>query len=466
MIRFNNSKKFVFFLILAFLITSGVSCFQGVPADVQERSKPLTLEMWGVWDDSSAYSGFISSYKAMHPNVSINYKKFRYDEYEQKLLEAFAKDQGPDIFAVHNTWMTKYQDLLAPLPKTTSLVYTYETGTINKQTVSEIRSTTSITPSELRSAFIDQVAKDVIISGVDSSKNFIEQIYGLPLSVDTLVLFYNKDILNLSGIPTPATNWKEFQEQVKQTTKLDKEGKILQAGATIGTGKNVSRSFDILSLLMLQNGAVMKQGNSVTFNRIPEGQTRSIAPGEEALRFYTDFASPTKEVYSWNADMPNSLDYFAQGNAAFLLGYSYQISDIKSKAPKLNLGIVKAPQIEGNPEINYANYWVYGVSKKTSHVDEAWDFVQYLAKKDNAQKYLSIVKRPTALRSLIAEQLQDETLAPFASELLTAKSWYQGINPNAAETAFVEMIDLAATGQYKYSDVISQAVNRIQQTIQ
>jgi len=465
MIYFKNFKKFIFFLILTFLITSGVSCFQGVPADVQQRSKPLTLEMWGVWDGGSDFSSLLAEYKKLHPNISINYRKFRYEEYEQKLLEAFAKDQGPDIFAIHNTWVKKYQDVITPMPKQTSLVYTYETGTIKKETVSEIRATASITPKDLRAAFVDQVAKDVIIPGIDANKNFIDQIYGLPLSVDTLALFYNKDILNLSGIPTPPANWKDFQDQVKKTTKLDKEGKILQAGAALGTGKNVSRSFDILSLLMMQNGAVMQQGINATFDRIPEGQSRNISPGEEALRFYTDFASPSKEVYSWNAAMPNSLDYFAQGNAAFFFGYSYQIPDIKNKAPKLNFGIVKVPQIEGNPEINYANYWVYTASKKTKYIDEAWDFIQFLAKKDSAQKYLVIAKKPAALRSLIPSQLENESLAPFAAQLLTARSWYQGVNPSAAETAFVEMIDLAASGQYKFTDLISQAVGRIQQTI-
>lgn len=461
-----KSKIFILFLIFVFFITSGQGCLKSVPQDIQAKSAPFTLEMWGVWDDTDAYSEIIAQYTAAHPYISINYKKFRYEEYEQQLLEAFAKGKGPDIFAIHNTWVRKYQELITPLPAQTSTVLIYESGSIKKETVRELQTARSITPREIRANFVDQVAKDAIISGKDASGNFVEQIYGLPLSVDTLVMFYNRNLLNLAGIPTPAATWKDFQQQVKQTTVLDKGGEVLQAGATIGAGANVTRSFDILSLLMMQNGASMMQYPSVVFDKIPAGQSRTTPPAQEALNFYLDFSSPSKEVYCWNKNMPNSIDYFAGGNAAYFFGYSYHIQQIKNNAPGLSFSIAKVPQIEGNPEINYANYWLYTVSNKSARGEEAWNFIQYLAvNKDNVKKYLTKTQKPAALRELIAEQKENETLAPFADQLLTAQSWYQGKNPSAAESVFIEMIDMAATGQYEIKDIIGQTVKKVQQTV-
>lgn len=461
-----KSKIFILFLVFVFFITTGQGCLKGVPQSVEQKSQPFTLEMWGVWDDSDAYSELIAQYKAAHPYISINYKKFRYEEYEQQLLEAFARGKGPDIFAIHNTWTKKYQELITPMPAQTSTVLIYESGSIKKETVRQIQTTRSITPREIRTQFVDQVAKDMVISGIDSQGNFVEQIYGLPLSVDTLAMFYNKSLLNLAGIPTPATTWKDFQQQVKQTTTLDKEGNVIQAGATIGTGSNVTRSFDILSLLMMQNGTTMMQYPTITFDKVLAGQSRTAPPGQEALRFYLDFSSSATEVYCWNEEMPNSIDFFGQGNAAFFFGYSYHTQQLKTDYPKLSFLVTKAPQIEGNPEINYANYWAFTVSNKSAHSEEAWNFIQYMTvNKDNVKKYLNKTQKPTALRELIEEQKENESILPFADQLLTAQSWYQGKNPNAAESVFIEMIDKAATGQYEIKDLIGETAKKVQQTI-
>ena len=99
--------------------------------------------------------------------------------------------------------------------------------------------------------------------------------------------------------------------------------------------------------------------------QIPENlRFRRTNPAADAVRFYTDFADPGKEVYTWNKNMPNSLEAFILGKTAFFFGYAYHLPTIKSRAPKLNLSIVKLPQIAGNPEINFANYWLETVSRK------------------------------------------------------------------------------------------------------
>ena len=186
---------------------------------------------------------------------------------------------------------------------------------------------------------------------------------------------------------------------------------------------------------MMQNGTVMMQGNSVTFDKMPANLQRELPPGEAALRFYIDFASPSKEVYCWNSELPSSVEQFAQGNAAFFFGYSYHVPYIKNLAPKLNFAVTKAPQIENSQEINYANYWAYTVSSKTKYSNEAWNFIQFITTNaDNNAKYLEKTQKPAALRSLISSQLEDPTIGAFAAQSLTAQSWYQGALLNSGRT--------------------------------
>ena len=461
-----KSKIFFLFLIAAFLITAGPIC-KGTPKEVQEAMKPVNLVYWRVFDDEDAFTDAINAYKTLHPNVSITYRKLRYEEYESELLNAMAENRGPDIFSVQNTWIKKYQTKITPLPKTITLPYQYMKGTIKKELITEMQTTPSISLRALKTDYTDQAAADVILPyQEDPTKPTEDRIFGLPLSLDTLALFYNRDLLNASGIPEPPQTWTEFQEQVKRLAKVDKTGKILQAGAAIGTGKNIERASDILSLLMMQNGTRMTdEAGNATFNSIPPGATLPAPPGQEALAFYTDFASPYKEVYTWNKEMPASLEAFITGQTAFFFGYAYHIPQIKAQAPKLNFAVAKMPQIAGGTELNFANYWTEVVSKKTEHLNEAWDFIQFLAKAENVKNYLNKTKKPTALRSLIKDQSEDIDLAVFVSQILTAKSWYHGKDPLVMEQIFSDMIEQVVDGLATLEEAINLAVAKVNQTI-
>ena len=208
-----------------------------------------------------------------------------------------------------------------------------------------------------------------------------------------------------------------FQAAVKKLVKYDATGNIIQAGAALGTGTNIERSPDILSALMMQNGVVMSAPDGTpTFGQIPaalSGQ-RNVPPAFDAISFYTDFANPGKDVYTWNDQQPDSLQAFIEGKVAFFFGYSYDLPVIKAQAPKLNLGIAALPQIAGNPEENFANYWAWAVSKKTANSDIAWDLVNFMHQPDESQKYLTAAERPAALKSQLAGQLDDENIGVFA----------------------------------------------------
>jgi ABC-type glycerol-3-phosphate transport system substrate-binding protein len=236
----------------------------------------------------------------------------------------------------------------------------------------------------------------------------------------------------------------------------------------LGGAANIDRSSDILAALMMQNGAVMMDGDTVTFNQVPAiFRERGYNPGMEAVRFYTDFANPSKEVYTWNNQMDNSLKRFTDGKLAIFFGYSYHQPLIQAQAPKLNFAVAKFPQIEGNPnEANVANYWVETVSAKSKHQNEAWDFIQFMTTKpDQVKKYLERTKHPTALRSLIPEQVSNDELKIFAEQLLLAKSWYRGRDFISAEKAMNQMVDGVIANPERLEEVVNQAASRIQQTV-
>jgi len=407
----------------------------------------------------------LDEYRKLHTNVSVTYRRFRFDEYERRLLNALAEGdfKGPDIFALPSSWMLQYRSKLLPAPRTVTMPFQELRGSIKKELFAELRPTRLPAPQELSNTFLDAVVSEALLDtepteGVPSQR----AIFGLPLSMDTLVLYANRDLLNAAGIPEPAKTWTELQAHIPRLTKLDAQGKLVQSGAAIGTGKNVQRSFDLLSLLMMQNGAVMATlDGEVRFHQIPSTLAgRPSPPGLDALLYYTDFANPQKLVFTWNDEQPDSLEAFLQGRAAYFFGYSYHLPIIKARAPRINLSVTGIPHIaaavdpttgtvigsdviEGNQPvaINFANLWLETVSERTKYSNEAWDLIHFMTSNvPVVTRYLTTAQRPTALRSLVATQLQDPTLKVFAAQLLTARTWYHGRNPEAAETTFHDLV--------------------------
>jgi multiple sugar transport system substrate-binding protein len=411
----------------------------------KEPIKPTYLVVWGVFDEEDVFREQITEYTRQNKGITIKYEKKNPETYEDDMLRAFAENKAPDIWMMHNTWLPKYKTLIKEIP-----------DTLAKE----------ILPFEsFKNSFVDVVEKDL-------SEN--NKIYGLPLYVDTLAMFYNKDFFNSEGIVAPPQNWDELVDDIDNLIKKDQWGQITRAGVALGTARNINRATDILGLLMLQNGTKMvgDDKKKATLSESMRLDEKSYYPGREALRFYTDFSNPSKRTYTWNRQMRYSVDAFVEGKTAIMFNYSHQIPTIKARVPYLNFAVVPMPQVKDrNFDINYANYWAFTVSKKSKSIEneriaqEAWRFIVFLTQQENSKKYLEKAKKPTARKDLVDWQRKDLELGVFAKQSLTAQSWYQ-IDNLKIEKIFSDAIDSIVLGSAtveKAIDVAASQVNLLMQ---
>lgn len=415
---------------MAIFVLTGLGC-KGLSAEQKKATASVTLEYWTVFDDVTQLNQQVAKYVAQRPYMRINVRQLRQDEIYNRFVEALADDKGPDIISVNARSMGKYMSRLQPMPagvNDTLMSITQNKFGGENVTVTQVPKA-MVNLNQLKTDYIQTIYSDVVRDN---------KIYGLPLSFDVMGLYYNKDILDRAGIPEPPKTWEEFQGQVKQLTKYDKtNGKIIQAGAALGTGENIPSSVDLLYVLYSQSKLpfITKDG-IVMFHRNPDNAgANQISPGALVIDFYTDFANPTKDTYTWNADMPNALESFANGQTAFFFGYSYQYQAIKSRAPQLNFDVVPMLQLVKETPVNVANYWVQTVPLKSKHANEAWAFVDYLTHSPATKEYLDATKRPSALRSYVAEQKKIPEIAAFADQMLVAENWYRGKDYEAADKA-------------------------------
>ncbi len=414
-------------LVIILLLILGFSLGSKPPA-----APGGTLEFWGLYDDGySTWQPFFDAYrKEGNPNIFINYTKMNPDTYEHDLIEALASGKAPDIIMFHSSWLPKHGSKISPLPATL------------------------MTLKQFQETFPDVAVTNFV------AKN---QIYAIPVWTDVLTMFYNKDLFNTAGIATPPKTWDEFIKTIQKLSVKDKSGNLIKSAAALGAAGNVNHAADILSLLMLQIGAKMisDDGSEATFDRGITVNGNVFLPGESALRFYTDFASPKSGAYTWNGGMPDSLEAFVTGKTAIIFDYAVNAAEIKKRAPNLRLGMAKMPQpASASRDVNYASYWGYTVPLVSKNSQTAWNFLFYMTRKDINQSFSNVTLRPASRRDVISEEQTSADLGVFAEEMLSAASWYQ-VDPMAIENIFKNMINAIVLNSNKPADALRDAASKV-----
>ncbi len=369
-------------ILLIILFVVGFAGFKVIGMLTQQK-QPITLTYWGLWEDDQVLLQIIEEYKKTHPNVNIVYSKQTPKQYRVRLQNAINKSEGPDLFRFHNTWVPMLSKELQPAGKT------------------------GYSPDEFKQTFYPVTYSDLVSSG---------KVYGVPLMIDGLGLYYNEDLLRAAGV-TPPTTWEEFREAALALTVKDEDGKIITAGTALGTANNVEHFSDVIALMMLQNKADLKN------------PTSDVAA--DALSFYRLFAEPGNNV--WDDTLDNSILAFASGKVAMIFAPSWQVFTIRqlNPDPEFKFQIIPVPQLAGDT-VTWASYWVEGVSSKSKHPDEAWEFLKYLSGKETMVNFYTEVTKldgrpfgePYSRVDLAPVIINDPYVGAYIRQAQTAQSFF------------------------------------------
>lgn len=412
-ILFSIVAAIVLFFLLGFL---GVIPIFKPP---QQNSAPdINLTIWGIEDDI-AMRPFIDKYTAININARITYRKIDENNYESVLLDALASRKGPDIFMFHRSWLSRHENKIVP--------------------ASEAQ-----VPFIKMGLYPDIVAKDFSANS---------KVYALPLYLDSLALFYNKDIFNSKSITFPPATWNDLKNLIPYLAEFDSARQIKKPAVAIGgSAKSIGTASDILTLLMLQM-------NSQVVNKTT-GEIRFDQNAMSAFNFYLQFSNPSSQYYTWNNDLGDSLDSFSSGNTAMIIDYARKIPLIKKKNPFLNFAVAPVPQFNPSAPVNYSDYWGLAVSNQSTSTTYAWNFVAFAASNaENSQGYLTAVNLPPALKVLINQLINDPQYSVFARQSFTATSipYYKP----AYSQAISNMIELVLNGRLSPNRALSQTASEL-----
>ncbi len=386
-----SNKQKITFLVLGLIILILVLGFLGVIPGIkksEDAKKKLvfTLNVWLVNEDHKSLSKFLNNFKKDYPKGKVNFRSFQinnledYKKYENALLNALAEGRGPDIFMIKNNQLFKYINKLYPLPQD---LFNY--NFLN-----------------LQENFPKIVVQDFY---------YQNNIFGLPLSGDLLVLAYNQDIFNKSDIFILPEDWQNFLAILKKLP-VNEDGRI--RGAAFGLDLNSYPSYgDLFLLLSFQKNALFYSKNKIDFNK---------NLFKEVVNFYLQFSDNLSEYYSWNvAEDKNVLDAFKKGDISMLFGYYNELKN-NFVNENSNFSLTFIPQFDLNNKVNFLSYYSFVVSKQSKFKNLSWDFILKLTHDQNfLTSYLKDKKIPMNKKFLVVKY-NDSFLDKAKYSILTANN--------------------------------------------
>lgn len=388
---------------------------------------PVTI--WGTLD-ATTMKNVLRLASEEDPGLSqVTYVQEDASTSEQDLANALASGKGPDIFIMPEDEAIYDSDKVYLFPYT------------------------STSQSAFQSTFVEAANSYLSQSG----------IIALPMLVDPLVLYWNRDLLASAGISQPPQYWDQVPGMMTELAKKDTTGDLQQAGIALGTYQNIDGAKDILSMLIEQAGVQITGLNSSGAYVSALAQGGQASQGAvSALQFYTEFADPSKPDYTWNDAQPSAQQAFAAGQLAMYIGYASEESQIIAANPNLDFAIAPVPEIQ-NSAVSVDEGKVYGLAipkndpNRQNAVTVADIMVTNPFDAEVAQAYGLAPSR----RDAIAESTStDGDVQLFNKMALITHTWVDP-DPSQTDPIFQAMIEDTDNGSAQAANAIGTANEQI-----
>lgn len=418
-------KNFQIILIAVFIFAAifGLLVFSGaIPlGDNNKEGGQGTVILWGTFKSEHVLS-LLEEFNNANPSFVVQYVQKSSKDFNQELLEALASGQGPDMFFLSGNLAFHYNNKILAIP--------YQNYSL----------------SSFKRSFVS--AGEVFLTS--------RGILAFPMTVDPLVMYYNRSMLDANGIVNPPDNWDDFINIVPTLNQKDETNKIIKSAVALGHFSNVSHAKDILATLFMQTGnkiVTEKNGRFISDLSVSIG----LFSLNNILEFYTDFANPQKNIYSWNKSLPNSRDFFSANNLAFYFGYTSELSSLINKNPNLNFLVAEIPQIKGSGfKLTSARITGLAISAFSKNPNTAFIAASKLSSGSFPSKLAQNLRVIPARRDLLVVKQDDAYSPTFYSSALYARSW---LDPSSKDTddIFRGMIDGVLSNRLNISAAISDA---------
>jgi len=359
----------------------------------------------------------IQAFEAENPDIQVNLYVVTWAEGQQKIQDMIDDGNPPTLARVATRWIPQYvaAGLLEPVDS-------------------------YMTP-EFRAQFIPLL--------INEGSQYEGRTFGLPITVSSRALYYNKALFEQAGLSTPPRNWDELRSAAQAVHALESD--VYGFGVQ---GKDIETSTYFYYFLWGNGGEILTEdGTRPAFNG---------AEGQEAIAFLKGLVddgltqpNPTESV---RADLETA---FAQGKLGMVITGPWLAKKLATEAPDLEYGLAAIPY-QTTPTTLAAQDTLI-LFKQAKNKEAAWKFVEFLYRDEYRLKYdLTEGVLPEKISVAENSQIKDNpSFAFFMEKLPTGR--FEPLNVKSADisTAVVNALQAAYRGEMTPLEALNEAAAQV-----
>lgn len=385
-----------------------------------------TVVIWGTLPQAAVTAEINALTNSNKEYGKVSYVQEQSADFDSDLGNAIASGNGPDLIIISQEQLLSEEGKIVPIPFS------------------------SIPERTFVNTYLPEDSLYLTSSGS----------YAIPYLLDPLVLYYNQNLLASNGIATPPTTWEAVTGLAPALSKVNTGESILQSAIAFGTYTNIEDARAILSLLFLQAGNTITSNSSLGIrSTLAVGATTldGTPPAISALNFYTQFADPSRTVYSWNSAISSAQQAFLTGKLAFYVGYASEEPFIKAANPNLNFDMAPIPQPQtATNSVDYGLAYAFAIPKASQNPKGAYAVATALTSGNYLPIAANAASMAPANRYLLTPPASDLYAPVYYPEALVAQGWLSPA-PSVTDGIFSSMISSITSGQLQAPDALTKA---------
>ncbi len=414
---------FVVFIVIGFLyfISSGKK-----NTAQQKGDYTGSLTIWSIIPQD-LLTAPLEAFTGANPGVRLTYKQINESDITGDLINALAEGNGPDIIMFPTDRLIQLRGILYPI------------------------------------AYAN-LSQDVFLQKYIDGASILTQpegVYGLPVLVDPMVMYVNRDILTSTFTATVPQYWDEIAALAPGITQKNNAGLITRSAVALGFPLNISHVADIMTALFLQLGNPMvatddlgEAAGGIQYRTTIRGPGKfSAHPVEDAFEYTTAFSDSSKPVYSWTSGLPLSRDYFAADRIFVYFGYASEYGILRTLNPNLNFSIEMLPQMRNSTaKATYAKIYALGLTKKSQNIAAAYALANSISQPEVMQPIYDSLAMPSVFKVSLAKPQTDHRAVVLKQSALISKTWLNPL-PEAYDAAIIQNLQRILSGELLPSQI-------------
>ncbi len=416
----------IFIAIFSILVFSG-----RVPILQKSNSSKLQytgeVSIWGTISKNKM-DQYLSNFTSSKVGYTMEYTELPAESFRVSLAQAISLGSGPDlIIATH--------DVL-----------------LSSETYLNITPYNEYSETEYKSAY------------VDAAQIFLRPrgILAFPLGIDTMVLFFNKELQNQAGIVNTPKDWNQILKIAEEHTEKGAVSGVFKLSIVpFGSYGNYIYSKDMVMILINQLGGetVYRSGYQFSLGLDSSDTEGGASYIDSIVRFMSGLSNPALNSFTWSPRMPDALTAFTSNSLMYYPAYISDYGLIQATNPKLQFDYVLMPQVPDREKL-YTGARVLGISMLSSSRNLAAAKDAYLtfgSNRDFANSIAAIAGEPSPRKDTLAGTDASQYAETIGKSILLSKPFYD-IDRDSTTVLIDNMFQSIISNRKEISEAIKSFV--------